>query len=316
MDRQTRSVYDVLQFWLASWRFPLFAISFLSIYVTLQVLILAIPISGSSTLAAFADEFKTWCFGYDPESKQYQIAYLVMMIVNPLMIMGLIAGVWWQPLKQLWQAHRRTYLKVPVITGSIAFAILASLVLLMEKPDQSANREWVFPAEELRTHYRSAPIDLINQHGDNITLSDYRGKVVLVTAVYATCGYTCPMIMAQAKSAIDALDPEERDHLQVLAITLDPAKDSPAVLAGLAQGRELPEPTFQLLTGPVDQVNRTLDAYDFSRTRNPETGVIDHANLFILIDRKGTIAYRFTLGDRQEEWLVKAMRMLLREDVS
>jgi cytochrome oxidase Cu insertion factor (SCO1/SenC/PrrC family) len=50
-----------------------------------------------------------------------------------------------------------------------------------------------------------------------------------------------------------------------------------------------------------------------ARERNPQTGMIDHANLFIVLDRKGTIAYRFTLGEHQEHWLARALQLLTRE---
>jgi len=41
--------------------------------------------------------------------------------------------------------------------------------------------------------------------------------------------------------------------------------------------------------------------------------VIDHANLFLLLDRNGKVAYRLGLGDRQERWLASALRILLQE---
>jgi protein SCO1/2 len=47
--------------------------------------------------------------------------------------------------------------------------------------------------------------------------------------------------------------------------------------------------------------------------RDTDTGLIDHANLFILIDREGRVAYRFTLGERQQDWLGNALRLLLGE---
>ena len=43
------------------------------------------------------------------------------------------------------------------------------------------------------------------------------------------------------------------------------------------------------------------------------TRMIDHANLFLLLDREGRIAYRLSLGDQQERWLVTALQVLLRE---
>jgi hypothetical protein len=34
---------------------------------------------------------------------------------------------------------------------------------------------------------------------------------------------------------------------------------------------------------------------------------IDHANLFILVDREDRIVYRFTLDERQQSWLGSAL---------
>ena len=61
-------------------------------------------------------------------------------------------------------------------------------------------------------------------------------------------------------------------------------------------------------------MNEVLDHYGFSRTKNLETGIIDHTNLFILVDRAGKIAFRFSLGEVQEAWLEDALRLLIAED--
>ncbi len=316
MKLQSRSVYDVLQFWLASWRFPLFFICFLFFYTLLQGIVLALPTSGDTLLASFADEFKTWCFGYDPATKTFETAYLVMMIVNPVVIAGLVAGIWWKSLCEVYRENKPAVYRTVSLTFTLALIMMASLAVLFKKPPSSFAAEMPFPAESLRTSYAARPISLVNQLGDPVQLAELKGKVILVTAVYATCGYTCPMIMAQTKRAVASLTESEQNDLRVLAITLDPTRDSTQVLAGMAAGQQIEAPTFQLLTGPPVEVERILDEYEFARSINPETGVIDHANLFILIDRSGRIAYRFTLGDRQEQWLITALRLLLNEDVS
>jgi hypothetical protein len=42
--------------------------------------------------------------------------------------------------------------------------------------------------------------------------------------------------------------------------------------------------------------------------------VIDHASLFVLVDRSGHVAYRFALGGELEEnWLVQALTILIHE---
>ena len=98
-----------------------------------------------------------------------------------------------------------------------------------------------------------------------------------------------------------------------MAVTLDPEHDSPEVLAGLAEAHGLSAPLYQLLTGEPSEGERVLNEMSIARQRDPETGVIDHANLFLLLDRDGQVAYRLGLGERQERWLVSALRVLLRE---
>jgi cytochrome oxidase Cu insertion factor (SCO1/SenC/PrrC family) len=60
-------------------------------------------------------------------------------------------------------------------------------------------------------------------------------------------------------------------------------------------------------------MHEALTSLQFSATRNSQTGAIDHANLFLLVDRDNQIAYRFTLDPRHRAWLRSALRDLLRE---
>ncbi len=49
------------------WRFPIITLSLLFFVTLLMGSVLIIP-PGQSALAAFAEDFKIWCFGYDPET--------------------------------------------------------------------------------------------------------------------------------------------------------------------------------------------------------------------------------------------------------
>ncbi len=122
--------------------------------------------------------------------------------------------------------------------------------------------------------------------------------------------------MQQAKAAVAALTDAERDEVSVVGITLDPANDTPARLAAMAVGQEIEAPRFRLATGDPATVEALLDRLDVSRPRDPVTGVIDHGNLFFVVDRRGKIAYRLTIGERQQRWLVAALRGLIAEPAS
>jgi protein SCO1/2 len=131
--------------------------------------------------------------------------------------------------------------------------------------------------------------------------------------VYERCAQSCPAILEQARRAVEALPVAERSDVRVLGVTLDPGSDTPAALARLAARHGLAPPLYQLVTGAPEDVEPVLDRMSVARRRDAETGVIDHANLFLLVDRDGRLAYRFSLGPRQARWLAAALRVLLAE---
>ncbi len=121
------------------------------------------------------------------------------------------------------------------------------------------------------------------------------------------------MIMEQAKAAVAALGESELADFKIIGITLDAEQDTQERLKAMAQGQQVGAPVFNLCTGELAKVENLLDKLSVARSRDPETGVIDHANLFILVDRQGKIAYRLSLGDRQKQWLISALHLLLAE---
>jgi cytochrome oxidase Cu insertion factor (SCO1/SenC/PrrC family) len=281
---------------------PAFLLWLLLFYELLLAGVLLVP-PGPSALEAFAEEFRVWCFGYDPATGRTEWAYVMAMTLPQAMLGSVLLLVWWEPLREL-LARPRALARYAAAAAGVVGLAAAGLALLGSAPDAGA---LPFPAEALRTAYRAPEFRLTNQAAEPVDLSELRGNVVLLTATYASCPHTCPLLLAQSKNAIAELTPEEREDLRVIAVTLDPERDSVDILAELARLQEMPAPLFNLVTGEPAQVERVLDEMGVARKRDPETGIIDHAS------RAGKVAYRFGLGERQQEWLVSALRILLRE---
>jgi len=288
--------------------FALFALSLLFCWAVFIAVMLLLPAS-TSGLGAFAEEFRVWCFGYDPATGRTESAYVMAMLLPQVMLAAFVVVFWWEPLRAI---RRNPRAMVPHV-ATAALLVAAAAVGFAYSGVEAPTSELPFPAESLRTAYAPPELVLTNQLEQSVDLRSMRGNVVVLTAVYASCPHTCPAILSQAKTAIAELDPEDRDGLRLVAVTLDPANDSPQVLAGLARNHGLDTPVWNLVTGEAAEVERTLDRMQMARNRDPETGVIDHANLFLLIDRDGRLAYRLGLGERQQRWLVSALRVLLRE---
>ena len=170
-----------------------------------------------------------------------------------------------------------------------------------------------FPAEVLRTRHIPPAFDLVDQGGARVSDADLEGNVTLITAVYASCPHTCPIILTETKAALAALPTGLAEQVQVFAITMDPANDGREAMAALADMHSMAAPQYRMLSGDPEAIEPLLDRLGVARERDPETGVIAHANLFILVDRTGRIAYRLALGPQQAQWLPEALELLVRE---
>jgi protein SCO1/2 len=294
----------------SGWRFPVFALSLIIAYELLIVAMLLLPISDDA-LGRFAEEFKIWCFGYDPATGKSQPMYLFLMLTEPLVLGLVLAGVYGKQVRGVLRTPRKL---VPYF-GTALLIVGASIGVLLSSSDGAAapHGELPFPAERIRTSYVPPDFELIDHEGQPVSLTALRDQVIVLTGVYASCGFTCPMILKQAKRAIAALTPEERAHVTIVGVTLDPQHDTPEVLAKMAAGQGVTAPTFRLATGAPNVIEPLLDRLGIERRRDPETGVIDHSNLFLVVDRQGRIAYRLTLGERQEQWLITALHQLVAE---
>jgi len=302
---------EVLRNFLTGAAFPAFALSLLICWVIFLIAMLLAP-ADASGFGAFAEDFRIWCFGYDPATGQTEVAYVMAMIAPQFMLGGFIAYFWWEPLRELsvqpWRIARYLGAAALLVAGaSTGFAFTAG---------QAQQGELPFPAEELRTSHEAPQFELTNQLRQTVGPAAFEGNVVMLTAVYASCPHTCPLILTQAKRAIAELSPEERADLRVIAVTMDPEHDSPDVLHQLAQNHGMESPLYNLVTGASADVEPLLDRMEIARQRDPETGIINHANLFLLIDREGRVAYRLGLGERQQRWLTSALRILLREEAA
>jgi protein SCO1/2 len=71
---------------------------------------------------------------------------------------------------------------------------------------------------------------LTDHTGKARTLADFKGKAVLVFFGYTQCPDVCPTTMAEMASVMQQLGPQA-DQVQVLFVTVDPERDTQALLA-------------------------------------------------------------------------------------
>ncbi len=126
---------------------------------------------------------------------------------------------------------------------------------------------------------------------------------MLVTFAYGHCKTICPVVVNIVREAALELAPEQ---IPVLVVSLDPWRDTPSSLPGLATAWRLDElPGARILSGEVDQVLAVLDAWNMPIQRDPKTGEIEHPGLVTVLAPDGTRAYSF--NSPPTRWVVEAV---------
>lgn len=75
-------------------------------------------------------------------------------------------------------------------------------------------------------------LELNDHDGKPRRLEDFRGKVVVLFFGYTHCPDVCPTTLSDMAQALRLLTPEQARRVQVLFVTVDPQRDTPAMLKG------------------------------------------------------------------------------------
>jgi protein SCO1/2 len=280
---------------------PVFLLAAVAVYEAFLLALVFAP-EGEGWWGAFAREFRVWCFSYDPRTGGMEWSAVGMMVLEPLFIVIVAVVLWRRALAGL-QSVSALLSHWRAATAGVTASGLAALALLSFAGVNTEEKLPPFPGERIRTQLIPPAFRLTDQTGRECRLEDLRGRVVLMTGIYAMCSTSCPQILIETRKVIDSLPPAVRERLTVVALSLNPEYETTELMAALAAGYGFKHPEFRYLNGDPKVMHDVLEQLQFARVRNAQTGVIDHANLFILVDARGAIAYRFNLNPRHQAWL-------------
>ena len=173
-------------------------------------------------------------------------------------------------------------MKLPLNTLLIALAL--GLALGQASPATAADAgatSAALPGDSLY-HLQAGFTDL---HGQSLQWAALQGRPQLVSMLYGNCSLMCPLILENAKAVQKQLSPEQRARLGVAMITLDPARDTPAALAEVAERNRTPA-DWQYLQPAADDVRAVASVLDV-RYRFREDGSINHTSVLVLLDAQG-----------------------------
>jgi protein SCO1/2 len=180
---------------------------------------------------------------------------------------------------------RRT---VPLV-ATLALALMPTAgcggsVAKVEAPPAATTNATGFAGAAVLPPRPAQAISLHDADGRSVTLAGQRGRYVLVTFLYTHCPDVCPLIASNLNAALRALGPSRRS-VRVLAVSVDPAHDTPAAVRAYAKRLRL-EPQFRYLIGGRAELRRVWAAWHvLSVQRKPD--LVDHVAYTALVDRTG-----------------------------
>ncbi|SRR5579883_1258487 len=158
-----------------------------------------------------------------------------------------------------------------------------------------------------------ADFTLTAEDGKPFQLSSLRGKVVLVSFVFTTCNGTCPatthrMVLAAETLAKAGLS----DKVHLLSITLDPARDKPAVLRDYMRLYDIDPKHWTFLTGSQEQIDKVLSDWGMW-ARPAANGQLDHPSRVFLLDPRGRLREIYDLQFFRPPWVREDVQLLLKK---
>jgi protein SCO1/2 len=151
---------------------------------------------------------------------------------------------------------------------------------------------------------------LIGHDGKPRTLTDFKGKVVVMFFGYTQCPDVCPTALSQFAAVAKQLGPDA-DRMQVLFVTVDPERDTREVLSQYVPAFD---PRFVGLFGDAEATARTAKEFKvmFQKQagKTPETYSVDHSAGTYIFDREGRVRL-FARHEQPLDDLVHDIRVLI-----
>lgn len=160
--------------------------------------------------------------------------------------------------------------------------------------------QWVRPYEYHGLLIQSPPpltnIKLTAHTGEPVGLTDMRGKLVVLYFGYTFCPDVCPATMVELKNMMKEMG-READEVQVVMVSVDPERDSPAQLGDYVTQFH---PSFIGATGTEEELlaaTTQLGIFFEKHEGTPATGyLIDHTATVNVLDENGRLVLVFPFG--------------------
>ncbi len=188
---------------------------------------------------------------------------------------------------------------VEILASGLFFGALAIAVSLAA----GENLPKIKPAPEFT---------LTKQDDKRLALKEFRGKVLAITFIFASCADTCPLLTAKMVGIQDRLGADFGRKIYFVSITVDPERDTPEVLKSYAEAHKANPAGWAFLTGTPSEIRDVAKRYGIFYKKT-QRGDVDHTFLTSLVDQNGTLRVQYMGVKFDPDEMLRDLRSLVRE---
>jgi len=141
---------------------------------------------------------------------------------------------------------------------------------------------------------------LTDHTGKSRSLSDFRGRVVVMFFGFTHCPDVCPTTLAELAAVVKKLG-TDGDRVQVLLVTVDPERDTPQVLSQYVTAFN---PRFLALRGTAEETARVAKEFKIIYQKiagvRPDSYTMDHSAGTYIFDTQGRLRLYVSYGQGPE----------------
>jgi protein SCO1/2 len=188
--------------------------------------------------------------------------------------------------------------------------LLTCLVPLALDGCDGSSRKPAFHATDITGAEFGKDFQLTDFNGHPRTLSDFRGKVVVIFFGYTHCPDVCPTTLSELAAAVKRLGPDG-GKVQVLFVTADPERDTAEILKAYVSAFD---PTFLGLRGTPEETARV--AKDFKVIIQKNAGAeannytVDHSSGTYIYDASGKLRLYVSYGQGADVFTLDIAQLL------
>jgi protein SCO1 len=126
---------------------------------------------------------------------------------------------------------------------------------------------------------------LKDQYGKTISLSQFKGKPVVLTFLYTHCPDVCPLTAEKIHTTMQSLG-NSTQNVAVVAVSMDPKGDTAATTQNFASVHKLGN-YFYYLIGTHNELAPVWASYSVDAEAATSSGVVNHSSAIYVIDKQG-----------------------------